>query len=321
METLLIAIVLISLGLAAVMSVIAWKLLREGRERAAARVAALESLAMSDGHASRGETPLEDAMHDDDVVDFDIRAEERDELEDDWDFPIREDVAPTLVATRDHAARPPRRPHRPEKVVSMPHHHRPAAIPDDMFASSAAEPSRQSWQGLSAVLTAAVVFVVGAGVVYAVRSTELLSATSQRLSTPDPASIAPIELLSLRHQTDPTGAFTVTGLVGNPADGTSLTNIVAVVYLFDSQGRYFAGGRATLELGNLRPGDQSPFVVTVPDAGLVDRYRVGFRFQDGGVVAHVDQRGQPLRGTSGDAVNGVERTGSRQPAGPHRVEG
>jgi len=319
METLLVAIVLISLGLAAVMSVIAWKLLREGRERAAARVAALESLALSEESPRRVEAELDDVMYDDDV-DFDLYPDERAVPEDDWDFAIHADAEPAPVATRDRAARTPKRPRRPDPVVPAPRP-RPAPVADDMFAASAAEPSRPGWQGLSAALTAAVVLIVGAGVVYAVRSTELLSATSQRLATPNPESLEPLELLSLRHQTDPTGAFTVTGLVGNPADGTSLTDIVAVVYLFDKDGRYFAGGRATLELEDLRPGDQSPFVVTVPDAGLVDRYRVGFRFKDGGVVAHVDQRGQPLRGTSGDAVNGVERTGTRQPGGPHRVEG
>ena len=45
MDLLLVFVVLASLGLAAFMSVVAWKLLRDNRERSAARVAALETLA------------------------------------------------------------------------------------------------------------------------------------------------------------------------------------------------------------------------------------------------------------------------------------
>jgi len=346
METLLVAIILISLGLAAVMSAVAWRLLRAGRDRATARVAALETLARSDGpneldapvpavhrrdrvarrpplRPSRPEPVFDD-------VDEDLALDALGELptdegtfdedargDDEWDLPIRPGVEPAPAGRRAERGGS-RRPDRPSVVRTR---QRPAAVAEDLFASAAVEPSRPGWQGMAAALTAIVVLIVGTGVVYAVRSTDLLTAVSRRVNTPDPASLEPIELLSLRHHSDPTGTFTVTGLVGNPASGTSLTNVVAVIYLFDDKGRYFATGRATLELTPFRPGDQSPFVVTVPNAGMVNRYRVGFRFEDGGVVAHVDQRGQPLRGTSGDAVNGVDRSRSAAPAGPHRVEG
>jgi hypothetical protein len=64
------------------------------------------------------------------------------------------------------------------------------------------------------------------------------------------------------------------------------------VYLFDNTGAYFATGRADLEFRGLRPGEESPFTVKIPETTGVGRYRVGFRREDGSVIAHVDKRGQ-----------------------------
>jgi hypothetical protein len=111
----------------------------------------------------------------------------------------------------------------------------------------------------------------------------------------------PLQLLSLKHETAPEGTFVLTGLVQNPATGRPLRNVVAVVFLFDQQGRFFASGKTTIEVPALHPGEESPFVVRVPAGAGVTRYRVGFRLQDGGVVAHVDRRGQLPEGTMEDA--------------------
>ena len=73
---------------------------------------------------------------------------------------------------------------------------------------------------------------------------------------------------------------------------------MAVVYLFDRDGHYFATGRAGIDVASLTPGDQSPFVVKVAHGSGAARYRVGFRHMDGAVVAHVDKRGQALDGTT-----------------------
>jgi hypothetical protein len=359
MELLLIAIILISLGLAAVMSVVAWKLLRDGRERSAARVATLQTLAHTEDsgaddvervHQYRQEHPaplpgrvereddtfdesiefddddfrFDSSLEQDDMMEVDLAADHPRQVHDDWDLALRPDTEPPARPRRTESRRPARpsrarRPAVPPVVVRMPR--RPESVPDDMFASASAEPSRQGWQGLTAALTAAVMLIVGTGVVYAVRSTELLTSATRRMSAASQAPTEPIELLSLKHRSDPTGAFTVTGFVQNPVEGAALADIVAVVYLFDDEGRYYAGGKAAIELSSLEPGDQSPFVVTVRNAGMVNRYRVGFRHRDGGVVAHVDHRRQLLRGGSGDAVNGVDRGGDRPPAGPHRAEG
>jgi hypothetical protein len=118
----------------------------------------------------------------------------------------------------------------------------------------------------------------------------------------------PLELLSLRHQMD-ARTFTVTGLVQNPPDGTTVHTAVAVVYLFDAEGNYFAGGHAALEFATLKPGDESAFVVRVPNTARVSRYRVGFRSDAGGAIAHVDRRGRAPSGTTGGSLEPVSLRG------------
>jgi hypothetical protein len=175
------------------------------------------------------------------------------------------------------------------------------AAPDGMFASD--EPRQMSagrWLSLAA---AGLAILIGAGTVYAVSTGSWPRAGSgDREGTVASSARAPLELLSLRHATDETGAFVVTGLVQNPREAATLRDVVATVYLFDQQGRYFASGRAKLEVTALGAGEESPFVVRIPQTAGVGRYRVGFRLDDGGVVAHVDRRGQTPAGTSGDTI-------------------
>lgn len=106
-------------------------------------------------------------------------------------------------------------------------------------------------------------------------------------SVPAPAGPEPLELVSMRHTTKGR-TLTVTGLVRNP--GRLATGAVtAVVLAFDRNGDFLASGTAPLEFPTLGPGDESPFVVTVPDAAAAGRYRVSFR-TEAGVVRHVDRR-------------------------------
>lgn len=101
---------------------------------------------------------------------------------------------------------------------------------------------------------------------------------------------APLELVSMRH-TRAGSTLTVAGLVRNPDAGSSVTRIAAVVFAFDREGSFVTSARAPLDFTTLAPGDESPFVVTLPDVGDVGRYRVSFR-TDAGVVRHVDRRAQ-----------------------------
>lgn len=170
--------------------------------------------------------------------------------------------------------------------------------PDAAMFAATDEPKAPSrrWLALAAV---AIVMAVLVGTVYVLfkpaplgASAAAPAATSAPATPTAPAHAGPpIELLSLKHTID--GAtFTLAGLVQNPIDGVPLDHVVAVVYLFDDAGAYFATGRADLEFRGLRPGEESPFIVKIPETSHVGRYRVGFRRDDGSVVAHVDKRGQ-----------------------------
>jgi hypothetical protein len=117
------------------------------------------------------------------------------------------------------------------------------------------------------------------------------------ISAPEPSAAAPaaaspavpLELLSLKHSQE-ANSLTVTGLVQNPRSGAPLSKVFATAFVFAADGSFLASGRAPLDFTTLGPGDESPFVVTVPVTGAVARYRVGFRSADGRVVAHVDRR-------------------------------
>ena len=170
-----------------------------------------------------------------------------------------------------------------------------------MFAATD-EPKAPSRRWL-AVAAVAVVMAALVGTVYALfkpapvgASPAVPSAAAEPPATPTaPHSGPPIELLSLKHTIDG-DTFTLAGLVQNPIDGAPLEHVVAVVYLFGDDGAYFATGRADLEFRGLRPGEESPFLVKIPGTTHIGRYRVGFRRDDGSVVAHVDKRGQVAAG-------------------------
>jgi len=312
MEQLLIAAAIASLLLAGVMSFLAWKLLRTQRERSAARVAALEAMAFSEDLAD-GSTASPAALRTrqaaarityDEVPEL---FEFETEFDDDLDLQIRPDYAASGPApegfTRSRRLRPP-------------------AVSDVMFgATDERGAPRRRWLALALVL---VVTAGGVGSAYALHGSDAIGRITWPtglLRSSRPAVAAPLELLSLTHGPDSSGAFRVTGLVQNPTNGSTVTGVVAVVHLFDRQGNYVASGRATLSSPSLHPGEESPFVVTIDQASSVGRYRVGFRFEGGGVVAHVDRRGSVPVSTTGDTIDDLTATPAGTPIGSGRVEG
>ena len=88
--------------------------------------------------------------------------------------------------------------------------------------------------------------------------------------------------------------MTVSGLVRNPAAGAAVNGVTAVVFAFDRTGGFVASGRAPLDFSMLAPGEESPFVVAVPNVSDVARYRVSFR-TGRGVVRHVDRRSNQVQ--------------------------
>jgi hypothetical protein len=298
METVLMIVTVIALALAIAMAVLAWRLLRENRQRSAARAEALQELAAGDADVSdalsAGPSTLLGASERfamlEPEAEFDpredIRRERRAEPDTDWDFALAESHDVRAQAARPRAARA---------------HAARAPLPDAMFGASAAPPRapRSRWLALCAV---GVVMAALASAVY----TFYLPVIAAESPAGAPAALdrgaepRPLELLSLRHTADPGGTFSITGLVQNPNNGATVRNVMAVVYLFDRDGKYFASGKAALEFNVLQGGAESPFVVRVPNATYVSRYRVGFRTDTDGVVAHVDRRGQAPDGTTED---------------------
>jgi hypothetical protein len=105
----------------------------------------------------------------------------------------------------------------------------------------------------------------------------------------DVGPTVPLELVSLGHDRQD-DSLRITGLVQNPREGKEMRDVVAVAFLFDRDGTFITSGRAGLDFVRLAPGDESPFVIVVPNAGEVARYRLGFRTRDGHVLTHVDRR-------------------------------
>jgi hypothetical protein len=238
MDTTLVTVTLISMAMAASLSVIVWRMLRDERQRSDARVAALTVKARP--AAAPRPTRI--------------------------DLPIREAAMPATLSSTALFA---------ERETESPWGHRAAVM-----------------AGLGLVLASVVLFALAAGG----RSrdtraqTPAATAASAQPSAGTPAA-AGLELLSLRDSRE-AGSLTITGLVHNPRGSAPLSRVTVTAYAFDDKGSFLASGRAPLEVSALTPGDDSPFVVTVPVTETVARYRIGFRGEDGRVIAHVDKRQQ-----------------------------
>jgi hypothetical protein len=114
------------------------------------------------------------------------------------------------------------------------------------------------------------------------------AAAENRTTPAEQTNAVPLELLALGH--DRTGdELTVRGVIRNPASGVAVDRLTAVVFLFNRDGSFLTSGRATVESPALVPGGESRFVVNVPSAADVGRYRVSFRTDDR-VVPHIDRR-------------------------------
>jgi len=134
---------------------------------------------------------------------------------------------------------------------------------------------------------AAVAIVLGTGSSAATARVE--APTAEHAIRPAAAeSPVPLELLALGHERDG-DRLTVRGIVRNPSVGREVDRVTAVVFLYDRNGGFLTSGRAAIESPSLAPGGESTFVVVVPGASDVGRYRVSFRTEDR-VVPHVDRR-------------------------------
>lgn len=259
MDTVLVIVTLISLGLAAAMGALVLKLLHDERRRSDARVEALiEAAATAPEH-----TPEPSIAAPRPVA---RAASSR---------PAPSATA-AVVRPRTHADR--------ERTLDDFEIRPAAASVGEIFA----EPVRSSpWGRRMAVIgSLAAIALAGFAVLTLDRSGRPAAVDATERTA---AAAAPLELMSLRH-TREDETLTVSGVVRNPRAGSALTRISVTAVALASDGSLVASGRAPLDFTTLGAGDESPFVVTVPVRGAVARYRVGFRSEDGSVVAHVDRR-------------------------------
>jgi hypothetical protein len=258
METILVAVTLVSIALASTMGVLTWRVVALDRRREAARAAALAALA-----AEEDDLPLAPA------------GPERPGA------PAAAHYADNRRTT-EYAESADQRP----TAEYAEHADRRGAQP---AIFSQAERESPAGRRLVAVAAVAALMAVAVGtLVFAGRS---LDSPASNVAATSAASrtAAPLELVSLRHERAG-DRLTITGLVRNPRDGARVERANAVAFVFHPNGTFVASGRALVDFVTLDPGDESPFVVSVTAPGPIGRYRVGFRGQDGAVVGHVDRR-------------------------------
>lgn len=154
-----------------------------------------------------------------------------------------------------------------------------AASPVDLFA----QPERKaSWGPRIGLAAGALAVLIGVGFT-------VLSPAGEAARIPLSQPAEPLELLTLRHAAS-ADSLTVSGIVRNPGGGAPLARIDATAFALASDGTVLASARAPIDVVTFGPDEESPFVVKVPVAGPVARYRVGFRDEAGRVIAHVDRR-------------------------------
>ncbi len=285
METVLLGVTVISLVVALVMSVTAWRLARDEKRRSAARVAALSIAASARGTTSsyggQGLSP-------DSAIGFQARpaVAEKPRARAPWaPAPVSVEVGPTVVA----ATVPP----VPELAFQWAPEASREVSHSSGFLSATTTQRQDTGGGQRSLAVAAAVLCIG-----------LLGGLAWMMAAPRGTSAAavgpnsPLELVSLRHERVKE-KLAVSGLVRNPSAGKPVERLSAVVFLFDRQGSFVTSAKADVDFLKLGAGDESPFVVSLDAPATVARYRVSFRTDDG-VVPHIDRRGATPLAAGGD---------------------
>jgi hypothetical protein len=265
MDGALVLITLVSLGTTAAVLLYAARLIRDDRARSSARVAAL---AEEIGRGAR--RPAHDGAPGGQPLAPVARKA------------VRPLSAPTVSEPPASPAPPPSRPPAAAALRrgESPDLTRVARV-GSMFERQV-EPSANRW----------LIPVIGAAIVSLALTTIYVAsggpATGQAASGAAAPKNLPLELVALEHART-ADTLKISGIVRNPVAGTERRQVAAVVFLFDRAGSFVASGRAPLDYQALAPGDESPFLITVPGAGNAVRYRVSFR-TGSDVLSHVDKR-------------------------------
>jgi hypothetical protein len=307
MDIILLGITIVSLVVAFVMSVAAWRLMRDEKRRSAARVAALSVAASEPSLVNRpagfAKTPAPsealEQFPDAPTVKTVTRAP--------WTSPSTARAAAAIpVASVKMASEftspselPLNQPaHRSlgEREPSHSSHEREVVTHASGFLGATELPRDNGGRQKTLAFAAVMLFVVmSGGLVWMMSGPEGTSAAAVGPNSP-------LELVSLTHarQND---KLAVSGLVRNPVNGKRVEHLSAVVFLFDRMGTFVTSSRANVDFLNLGAGDESPFVVSLAAPATVSRYRVSFRTDDG-IVPHIDRRSASPAPVEGEqAVN------------------
>ncbi len=277
MDTALVVITVLSVGLTCALLVYAAHLQREQRERAAARVAALARAIREEPAPSVHDFAPAATAAEPRTLDAHAASANADALA---AFAEAHPLDPSATQS-DDAPDPP----STERTASSP-------VATTLFEGHSQAAQRTP---LTLLLVFGGLAIIGClfGGAYA---------WSRPRPTAVPAVSAPaampIELLTLEQVRKGT-ALVVSGTVRNPDRAPARKGLSAMVFLFDDSGQVVASGQAPLDVQLLTAGDESPFIVSVPDAARAVRMRVSFR-SGSGVVGHVDRR------------SGQQAVGSRQ---------
>ena len=292
MDIILLAITVVALVVAFVMSLAAWRLMRDDKKRTAARVAALSVAAGSPEPVPVLAREAESAP----VPKPAPKAP--------WSAPriMPAPMAQAAAASVPVAELPLNQPSRIEPV----RHSEPLVAHASGFLGATEVERDNGGRQKSLAFAAVILFVVlSGGLVWMM--------AGPRGTTPVAVGPnSPLELVSLTHARQ-NSKLAVSGLVRNPASGKPIEHLSAVVFLFDRTGTFVTSSRANVDFLKLGAGDESPFVVSLDAPSTVARYRVSFRTDDG-IVPHIDRRSASVapEGTVGIQQSSVKRPVSSQ---------
>ncbi len=265
----LLIITLLSGALAAVMSVIAWRVAREERLRTEARIATLAAEIHAEPVESTLPAPVAAPAYRPAIA---IRAEAPRRYE----RPARTPAPKPRMGLIDDL------PLRDASVTNA-----PVMEPQHFVTPAPSSPFRFATVGALGV------FVVGSFAALAVllspgTETAPRGSVTAAVSADPAVETRPLELMALGHERFG-DRLTVRGVVRNPQSGAAVDRLAAVVFVFNRDGEFVVSARAAVQASAFDPGDESTFVVAIPNASDVSRYRVSFR-ADERVLPHVDKR-------------------------------
>ena len=285
----LVAVTIFSLSMATIMVVITWRLIRLDRHRTSDRTAVRPRVTrqpeeLTDTSPAPAWPPVrrDGRMTHQVVPRQSVAIPGAGASDPQWtDFPIRRTTSPVpdaAVATRQTQEAP--------ALVALP-------------VSSAGDNRRFALTiGVGALV---IISVIGLVLVIGARP-----AASADLSPAAARVATPLELVSLTSARDG-DRVTIRGTVRNPAAGTRVEHLQAVLFLFDRRGVYVGTTHAVVVQGVLAPGSESPFEIPLGAGLQVSRYRVSFRVATA-PVPHIDCRPRPVPAPAGNREAAAEQS-------------